>query len=508
MTPPKSGERFGPYRIVAEISRGDTGDVYRAVDLRLNRDVAIRLLAERLAGHEECRGRWFDAAALGASLVHRGIVPTLEAGEHEGTPFLSSAWIEGANLETLIARQHTGDPRRSLLILGQVAEALDDAHASGVVHGGLTPTNVLLRWSHARRADEAYVAGFGITRLLRAVAEPLLGTRVGSVHYLSPEGIQGRALDARSDVYLLGCLLYECLVGRPPFSIGDPEAVVSAHVDAHPPAPSGVRRELQVFDEVLLVAMAKAPDARHPSCDQLLAHAHSALARLRTAPYQIYPPPAPPIPGAPSPPRAVREQTNGVFKRRSGSRSKRFNVPQKALLATVLFTLAALALVVVGGSLGREPEPVSPAPNLEMRLRQELERDMGRFAAQQAQLAAGDDLAATDGLVTIDEAGAQLQLGGFYSDDAMDDRVALVVEAYPGERRADAAVVNEREDRGEIFTRREIASGLVVTLLNDAGEISVLWHVDTVVFVVTADDTSTAREFFDQLPAALRLGPL
>jgi serine/threonine protein kinase len=502
------GDRLGPWQIEAQLGRGPLTIVYRALDSRLDRRVALKVLVDELTSAEACGDKLLEAARVGAKTAHRGVVPIFEGGRVSGTAYVCSGLVEGPDLGTLLARVDHLQPARALVILGQVAEALDEAHARGVIHGGVKPTNVLLRWSQVRSAEEAYVSDFAVARLLAPAAEALLGSKRGPVLYLSPEQIEGREPESRTDIYLLGCLLYECLSGFP--AVLSPERGPSwAHLGVSPPAPSAIRPELLAFDKVIRTAMAEAPGDRHESCGHLIAHAREALSRPWAQPQRIWPPPQPaPSVRAPQVPSA-RPAPSSALAPEPGDSRRRDSIVPSLVGAAAALAFGILLLVLISSSLQTEvQDPYLSEAGIEDVLRNELERNMGMFLAAQERLVADDDLGGVDGLVPIHESTEDFQLGGIYTSTASSEDVSLVVAAYPQAADADVALETERAERGGTFSRQMTPSGLLATVVGKGGEVSMVWHVDNVVFVITADETATVQQFFDQLPRAVRLGPL
>ena len=254
------------------------GLVYRAYDLRLKRRVALKFVAPELALDERFRSRFLRESELAASLDHPNVVPIYDAGEANGRLYLAMRYVEGTDLRALLHDSGTLEPARALALCGQVANALDAAHASGLVHRDVKPSNVLLD-DH----EHVYLADFGLTRRLADEAGPQLdGRSVGTPAYLAPEQIEGGALDARADVYSLGCLLYECLTGRPPFAHGSRLAVAWAHLEERPPSASAQNAALPAaVDDVIRTALAKDPADRQPTAGTLITAAETALG-LRT----------------------------------------------------------------------------------------------------------------------------------------------------------------------------------------------------------------------------------
>jgi YVTN family beta-propeller protein len=272
------GAEFLGYRIDGVIGRGGMGVVYRAYDLRLKRTVALKLVAPELALDERFRARFARETELAMSLEHPNVVPIYDAGEVDGRLYLAMRYVEGADLRTLLRADAALEPGRAVAISGQVAAALDAAHARGLVHRDVKPSNVLLD-----EGEHIYLADFGLTRRLEEEgAQPGEGRSVGTPSYLAPEQIEGGPVDGQADVYSLGCLLYECLTGEVPFSGDSRLAVAWAHLEEEPPSASERNPDLpRTIDAVLRKAMAKSPEERYPTCATLAAAAADALGLRR-----------------------------------------------------------------------------------------------------------------------------------------------------------------------------------------------------------------------------------
>ena len=274
------GSEFVGYRIDELIGRGGMGVVYRAYDLRLKRTVALKLMAPELALDQRFRERFSREAELAMSLEHPNVVPIHDAGDIDGRLYLAMRYVEGTDLRALLHAEGALDRARALAICSQVANALDAAHAKGLVHRDVKPSNVLLDAS-----EHVYLADFGLTRRLDEQGAPAgEGRSVGTPAYLAPEQIEGGSVDGRADVYSLGCLLYECLTGEAPFARGSRLAVAWAHLEEEPPSASERRPELpEAIDAEIRKAMAKKPEDRYPTCAALITAAEEAL-ELRRPP--------------------------------------------------------------------------------------------------------------------------------------------------------------------------------------------------------------------------------
>jgi tRNA A-37 threonylcarbamoyl transferase component Bud32/streptogramin lyase len=274
------GGEFLEYRIEEPIGQGGMGVVYLAHDLRLKRKVALKLMAPELARDDRYRARFERESELAMSVEHPNVVPIHDAGEAEGRLYLAMRCVDGTDLRALLRREGALAPARALAIVSQVANALDAAHERGLVHRDVKPSNVLLDPN-----EHVYLADFGLTRRLSEQAE-LRGDLVslGTPAYLAPEQIDGGEVDGRADVYSLGCLLYECVTGEPPFPTGSRLAVAWAHLEQEPPLTTERNGALPTaIDPVIAKAMAKRPEDRYPTCGELVAAATAALGIRRPA---------------------------------------------------------------------------------------------------------------------------------------------------------------------------------------------------------------------------------
>lgn len=268
------GSDFLGYRIEELIGRGGMGVVYRAYDLRLKRPVALKLVAPSLARDEQFRKHFARESELVTSLEHPNVVPIYDAGDVDGRIYLAMRLVDGTDLASLLRKAGALEPARAMAICTQIAAALDAAHARGLVHRDVKPSNVLLDHS-----EHVYLADFGLTRSLDDEGEELGADRfVGTPAYLAPEQLESRPVDGRADVYSLGCVLFECLTGEPVFARGSRLAVAWAHLEEEPPPPSRRRAGLpEAIDAVVGRALAKKPEQRFATCAELVAAAGRAL---------------------------------------------------------------------------------------------------------------------------------------------------------------------------------------------------------------------------------------
>lgn len=273
------GSDFLGYRIEELIGRGGMGVVYRAYDLRLKRPVALKLVAPPLARDEQFRERFARESELVMSLEHPNVVPIYDAGDVDSRVYLAMRLVDGTDLRSLLRAEGPLEPERAVAICIQIAAALDAAHARGLVHRDVKPSNVLLDSS-----GHVYLADFGLTRTLDDEGNGASDEHaVGTPAYLAPEQLEGRPADGRADVYSLGCVLFECLTGEPVFVRDSRLAVAWAHLEEEPPQPSRRRAGLpEAIDAVVGRALAKDPEQRFATCSELVAAAKVALGLEKT----------------------------------------------------------------------------------------------------------------------------------------------------------------------------------------------------------------------------------
>jgi len=272
------GQEIAGYRVASVLGCGGMGTVYRAEHLHLQRTVALKLLTPALAADPAFRARFVREARAAAALVHPNIVAVYDAGEADGLLYIAMELVEGCDLAELIERQRLA-PGRAVAILEQIAAALDTAHARGLVHRDVKPANILIG------AHRCYLGDFGLTkRLASRSALTSVGQLVGTVDYVAPEQIEGGELDARTDVYALGCVLYHCLSGSAPYQMESDVQVLVAHLKRAPAPLRDTRPDLPLaLDDVVARAMAKAKDDRFASCGELMSAARAALGGAEVA---------------------------------------------------------------------------------------------------------------------------------------------------------------------------------------------------------------------------------
>jgi serine/threonine-protein kinase len=266
-TDPYIGREIAGYRIEERIGRGGMGVVYRAEQLRLGRRVAFKIIAPELTQTVGFRQRFEREARVAASLHHPNVVAVYDAGDSDGLLWLAMQFVAGADLATILAAESWLRADRALAVCGQIAAALDAAHAIGLVHRDVKPGNVLIDGTHA------YLSDFGLTKVgaESGAMTTRAGDMVGSVHYCAPEQIEGRPVDGRTDMYALGGLLYHCLAGDVPYPRTSGVAVMYAQLNEPPPRLSLVRPDLPSgLDAVIARAMEKSPERRFETCKDVI----------------------------------------------------------------------------------------------------------------------------------------------------------------------------------------------------------------------------------------------
>jgi ABC-type transport system substrate-binding protein/tRNA A-37 threonylcarbamoyl transferase component Bud32 len=271
------GTIIAGFRVESLLGEGAMGTVYLAEETTSRRRVALKLLTPELANDERFRARFLRETELAASLDDPHVVPTLAAGEEDGTLYLAMAHVDGSDLRKLLRSEGCFDPERAIDLIGQVANALDSAHAAGLVHRDVKPANILVE--QAEEGERAYVCDFGLARHVTSVSS-LTSDRgfVGTIDYVPPEQVEGGRIDGRADVYSLGCVLFECLSGERPFDRESELSVLFAHLNDPPPRITARLPELSAaFDTVFETALAKSPEQRYSTCGELVRAARAAL---------------------------------------------------------------------------------------------------------------------------------------------------------------------------------------------------------------------------------------
>ena len=268
---------IGGYRIDELISRGGMGVVYRATNVALNRIYALKVLAPELAGDEAFRERFKREMRIAASITNPNVVGIHYAGEQDGLLFFVMDFIHGTDLRDVLKKSGPIDPGRAVELLAQCAGALDAAHARGLVHRDVKPANILITVHGGE--EHAYLTDFGVAKRFDTVAGLTAhGAVVGTVDYMAPEQITGGEIDARTDVYALGCVFFQMLSGKIPYERENSVAKLFAHVHEPPPSIEGALADLYpTFGDVLEKAMAKEPEDRYLSAGDFARDAAAAL---------------------------------------------------------------------------------------------------------------------------------------------------------------------------------------------------------------------------------------
>ncbi|RRO17326.1 serine/threonine protein kinase [Saccharopolyspora rhizosphaerae] len=368
-----TGRKLGHYKIDGVLGRGGMSVMYRATDVRLGRKVALKVMGEHITGDTEFRERFVDEARNTSAIDHANIVPLYDFGEVDGMLYIAMRLVEGSDLAGLISEGPIS-PKRSLELLGQIAEALDMLHERGLVHLDLKPANVLVT-SRESAHEHVYLADFGLTRRGATGHRTSSGDFLGSPTYAAPEHLRGEPVDGRTDQYALACMLFACLTGRPPFG-GSVQEVIQGHLAAEPPAPGSLVLLPPPIDDVLRRGMAKRADQRYASCQGLIAAARAALGpaageapappRLAQQPVAPHTPPQVLPQQVPQPPSPYAQNYAGhqqpvrlrppvpagssSFARTSSGGAAKWIVPVLIGVALLVIVLLFVAMASAGGS--------------------------------------------------------------------------------------------------------------------------------------------------------------
>jgi serine/threonine-protein kinase len=373
------GSVFAGYRIEGVLDRGGMGVVYRATDPELDRSVALKIIAPEHTQDAVAVARFKAEARLAASLEHPNIVPIHRGGEHEGVLYLAMRLVPGTNLRDVI----DGGPlelQRTARIVFEVADALKAAHDAGLVHRDVKPANILV--AGEGEYEHAYLADFGLTKRLGSAGDlTRTGGWVGTPDYVAPEQIQGHGVDGRTDVYSLGCVVYEMLTGHVAYPKDSHMAKLWAHVTDPPPLPRRDRPDLvEAFDIVVGRATAKAPEDRYASTCELAAALRAAVteqeAKRQLAAAQVTQATPPAAPASPRnevfvdrPPLPGPEREDAAPAAPAGGGTvppvddakprRRRRWPLAAAAAALLLVAAGIvaAVLVDGGSSGASATP-------------------------------------------------------------------------------------------------------------------------------------------------------
>ncbi|MEA2298676.1 MAG: hypothetical protein QOF77_1612 [Solirubrobacteraceae bacterium] len=265
------GDLFAGYRIESLAGRGGMGLVYKARQQRPERTVAVKVIMPELAGDGDFRARFEQEASLAAQIEHPNVIPIYEVGDEDGLLYIVMRFVESQDLGVLLRSRQRLVPAHAARIVAQIAAALDAAHERGLVHRDVKPANVLVTGAYPN--EHLYLTDFGLTKRVTDFGGggmTATGGFVGTLDYIAPEQVSGNPVDARGDVYALGCVLYQLLTGAVPFPRDQEVAKIFAHLSMAPPVPSalapGTPPEL---DAVVARAMAKDPADRFQSAGDL-----------------------------------------------------------------------------------------------------------------------------------------------------------------------------------------------------------------------------------------------
>jgi hypothetical protein len=342
------GDQIAGYRIESVAGRGGMGVVYRAIDVNLDRLVALKLISDELAQEDSFRVRFKRESRLAASIRHPNVITVFQAGEDDGNLFIAMDYIQGTDLKALIASRGVLEPHAAARVVWQVGQALDAAHAKALVHRDVKPANVLI--ADQGGEQHAYLTDFGLTKNVGSeTGMTKTGVVVGTIDYMAPEQVAGGPVDARVDIYSLGCVLWEALTGGVPFERDSAVAKMYAHAHEPPPSLSDARPGLPpALDGVVARAMAKRPEDRYLSAGDL---GDAALAAVEGRPIELSErsvavgaaAPGHPTVAAPPAPTGVSEPDG------SRRRSRRLLGAGAAAVAAVA---VALVLLLSGGGDG------------------------------------------------------------------------------------------------------------------------------------------------------------
>jgi serine/threonine protein kinase len=283
-----TGTMLGPYAILERIGGGGMATVYKAYQPSVDRFVALKVVRVDIAEQPEFRERFDREARTIARLEHRYILPIYDFGESEGIPYLVMRYTDGGTLSDVIASGPL-PPQRAIRYIGQVAEALAYTHARDIIHRDIKPANILLSPD-----DHVLLTDFGIAKMVAGTtALTAAGMALGTPFYMAPEQVRSQPIDARTDIYALGIVLYECLVGRPPFVAETPWAVLDMHVRDPLPSPRAANPAIDAaLEQAILKATNKKPEDRFGSADEFAAALHAIPEALPAPTPALRPTPA------------------------------------------------------------------------------------------------------------------------------------------------------------------------------------------------------------------------
>jgi serine/threonine protein kinase len=344
-----AGTEFAGFRIERTLGHGGMGIVYLAQELRLEREVALKVIRAELAEDERFRARFREESRTAASIEHPRVVTVFGAGERDGLLYVSMRYVPGRDLGRLISARGALPADEAATLIAEVADGLDAVHAAGLVHRDVKPANVLVGEPGPRDLEPtAYLTDFGLAKIAASTSGlTATGEVIGTVDYMAPEQIEGHRVDARTDVYALGCVLFHAVTAEVPFPERESSSKMWAHLNEPPPAVARGDGGRAALDPVIRRAMAKDPADRFPSAGDL---GRAAVAAARG---EAITEPEHPVgigEAAPLPetvPLAVTAPTDRLPQRhrKPRRRLRRILVPLIALLIAAALTFAALTAV-------------------------------------------------------------------------------------------------------------------------------------------------------------------
>jgi serine/threonine protein kinase len=338
-----AGSEFAGFRIERTLGHGGMGIVYLAREVRLDRDVALKVIRTELASDEHFRARFRDESRTAASIEHPRVVTVFGAGERDGLLYVSMQYVPGPDLGGLISACGPLSADRAAALIAEVADGLDAVHEAGLVHRDVKPANVLVGES-GEDGSTAFLTDFGLAKVAASTSGlTATGEVIGTVDYMAPEQIEGRRVDARTDVYALGCVLFHAVTGEVPFPERETSSKMWAHLNEPPPSIGSGDGGRAALDPVIRRAMAKEPSDRFPSAGDL---GRAAVAATRG---EAVTEPEHPVgvgeaaPAAETIPLAVTAPTDRLpRRRRKRRRLRRILTPLLALLIAAGLTFGAL----------------------------------------------------------------------------------------------------------------------------------------------------------------------
>jgi serine/threonine protein kinase len=361
-----AGDVIAGYRLDALAGRGGMGVVFRATHIALERRVAVKLIAPELAVDEMFRQRFQRESRVAASIDHPHVIPIFDAGDEDGQLYVAMRYVDGTDLGALVTEQGSLEQSQAVDLIAQVSDALDAAHRRGLVHRDVKPANVLLESRSS--GYHAYLTDFGLVKTVGAASgvATRTGQYLGTPDYAAPEQVLGADVDARTDVYALGCMLYQVIAGKAPFEGDTDVAKMFAHLSQPPPSLSEAKPDVpRALDGVIRRALAKEPDQRQGSAGELAAAARDAIAvpAPTTASPGARTVPSPQADTVPAPTEHARRPEPVEPPERPPPRSRRGWLIAAAALALVVIVVVAVVVAGGGGGNGASQAATAVIPD-------------------------------------------------------------------------------------------------------------------------------------------------